>query len=76
MRDMEAKTVAEILIKKFIIRIEVPLIIHSDQGRNYESKLFQQMCGLFWIKKTRTTAFWPNSNRLVERFNKMLNEVF
>ena len=29
-------TVAEILVKEFI-RMGVPMIIHSDQGRNFES---------------------------------------
>ena len=51
------------------------MIIHSDQGRNFESKLFQQMCNLLGVKKTRTTAFRPCSNGLVERFNRTLNEM-
>ena len=59
-------TVVEILVKEFISRIGVPMIIHSDQGRKFELKLFQQMCGLFGIKKTRTTTFRPSSNGLVE----------
>ena len=75
MRVMEAKKVVEILVKEFISRMGVPMIIHSDQGRNFESKLFQQMCGLFGNKKTRTTVFWPSSNGLVERFNRTLNEM-
>ena len=75
MRDMEAKTVAEIVVTEFISRVGVPMVIHSDQGRNFESKLFQQMCQLFGIKKTRTTAFRPASNGLVERFNRTLNEM-
>ena len=75
MRDMEAKTVAEVLVTEFISRMGVPMVIHSDQGRNFESKLFQQMCSLFGIKKTRTTAFRPASNGLVERFNRTLNEM-
>ena len=51
------------------------MIIHSDQGRNFESKLFHQMCQLFGIKKTRTTAFKPSGNGLGERFNRTLNEM-
>ena len=75
LKDMEAKTVAETLVEGFICRMGVPMIIHSDQGRNFESKLFQQMCALFGIKKTRTTAFRPCSNGLVERYNRTLNEM-
>ena len=75
LKDMEAKTVAETLVEEFICRMGVPMIIHSDQGRNFESKLFQQMCALFGIKKTRTTAFRPCSNGLVERYNRTLNEM-
>ena len=75
MTNMEASTVAEILVTKFIARVGVPMIIHSDQGRNFESRLFQQTCSLLGIKKTRTTAFRPASNGLVERFNRTLNEM-
>ena len=59
MKDMKAETVAEILVKEFISRMGVPMIIHSDQGKNFELKLFQQICRLFRIKKTRTTPFGP-----------------
>ena len=75
MRDMEAKTVAEILVSDFVSRMGVPMIIHSDQGRNFESKMFAQMCQLLGMKKTRTTAFHPAGNGLVERFNRTLNEM-
>ena len=57
MRDMKDKIVAEILVKEFINRMGVHVIIHSHQGKNFESKLFQQMCGMFRIKKTRTIDF-------------------
>ena len=71
----EVKMVAETLFEGFISRIGVPMNIHSDQGRNFKSKLFKQMCNLLGIKKTRTTAFRPCSNGLVERYNRTLNEM-
>ena len=55
-RNMEAKTMAELFLKEFVSRMGVPIIIHFDQGRKF-AKLFQQMCGLFGIEKTKTTAF-------------------
>lgn len=38
--NQEAATVADVLVKEFICRYGVPLEIHSDQGRNFESQLF------------------------------------
>ena len=44
--NQEAVTVSEILIPEFISRFEVPLILHSDQGRNFESAVSSEMCKL------------------------------
>ena len=69
MPNQEATTVAELLVKQFICRFGVPPLIHSDQGRNFESELFAEMCQLLGIKKTRTTPYHPQSDGMVERFN-------
>ena len=42
--DQEAETVATSFIEGFISRLGCPLQIHSDQGRNFESRLFQEVC--------------------------------
>ncbi|KAJ8017967.1 hypothetical protein HOLleu_44301 [Holothuria leucospilota] len=70
--DMEAVTVARILVEEFICRFGVPDEIHTDQGRQFESGLFQHLCRLLDIKKTRTTPFHPQSDGMVERFNRTL----
>ena len=41
--NQEAVTVAEVLIREFISRFRVPLILHSDQGRNFESAVCSEM---------------------------------
>ena len=43
MPNQEATTVAELLVREFISRFGVPLLIHSDQSRNFESELFAEM---------------------------------
>ena len=53
------------------LRFGVPSSIHSDQGRQYESQLFSEMCKVLHIKKTRT-PYHPQSDGMVERFNKTL----
>ena len=67
--NQEATTVARALIGA---SFAVPLEIHSDQGRNFESKVFAEMCRLMRIYKTRTTPGYPQSDGMVERFNRML----
>ena len=51
--DQEAQTVASLLVKEVVCRFGVPVLIHSDQGRNFESALFTEMCQLLGMKKTR-----------------------
>ena len=42
--NQEATTVARVLVNEFVCRYGVPLELHSDQGRNFESKVFREMC--------------------------------
>ncbi|PIK38622.1 Retrovirus-related Pol polyprotein from transposon [Apostichopus japonicus] len=73
--DMEAQTVARTLVEEFICRYGIPEELHTDQGRQFESELFQCMCRLLDIKKTRTTPFHPQSDGMVERFNRTLEDM-
>ncbi|MES9883736.1 MAG: DDE-type integrase/transposase/recombinase [Sedimenticola sp.] len=70
-----AKTVAKTLVDEFICRYGAPMIIHSDQGSDFESKLFKEVCVLLAIKKTRTTPYHPQSDGQVERFNRTLLDM-
>ncbi|CAG2199591.1 unnamed protein product [Mytilus edulis] len=67
-----ADIIAEKLVQEFIARFGAPLEIHTDQGRNFESQLFAEVCKLLEISKTRTTAYHPSSNGMIERFNRTL----
>ena len=75
MPNMEARTVARIIVEKVITRFGVPSYIHSDQGKQYEGSLFHEMCRLLGIKKTRTTPYHPQSDGMVERFNRTLTTM-
>ncbi|GFU80971.1 retrovirus-related Pol polyprotein from transposon 412 [Trichonephila clavipes] len=70
--DQEASIVAEVLVQHWISRFGVPLPLHSDQGRNFDSAVCKRLCEILAIDKTRTTALYPQSDGMVERFNRTI----
>ena len=72
MPNMEAGTVAELFVSRFVCQFGVPDVLQTDQGRNFESALLKEVCQLLGVVKTRTTPYHPQSDGLVERFNRTL----
>ena len=68
--NQEATTVARVLVEEFVARFGIPRQIHSNQGRNFELKVFQEMCRSLGMDKTRTTPLHPQSDGMIERFNR------
>ena len=75
MPNQEAKTVATVIAEEFICRFGVPRQLHSDQGRNFESHLFTELCEILSIDKTRTTPLHPCSDGMIERMNRSLEAM-
>ena len=50
--NMEAETVAKEFIHHFVCLYGAPSYLHTDQGRNFDSKLIKEMCRLLGITKT------------------------
>ncbi|KAK3105584.1 hypothetical protein FSP39_001056 [Pinctada imbricata] len=70
-----ALTVADKLVTEMICKFGCPEQIHTDQGREFESNLFKSVCEKLGINKTRTTPYRPQSDGLVERFNRTLRQM-
>lgn len=68
--DSKAETVARALLSGWISRFGSPLYITCDQGKQFESQIFQELERLFGITHQRTTPYHPNSNGLIERFHR------
>ena len=68
----QALTVANKFLTGWITLFGAPRQVHTDQGREFESALFSQLCTLFKSEKTRTTAYHPSSDGQVERYNQTM----
>ena len=70
--NQEAATIAAKLTDEMFLRCSPPEQLHSDQGRQFESKLMADVRSLLGIRKSRTTPYHPQSDGLVERYNRTL----
>ncbi|KAK3107797.1 hypothetical protein FSP39_022415 [Pinctada imbricata] len=73
--NISSYVTAKCLVEEFIARFGAPLEIHTDQGSNFQSGLFKEICSLLEVTQTRTTPYHPASNGQVERFNRTLLQM-
>ena len=74
--DITAETLSEILVKRIITPYGCPVILHSDRGSNFTSEHFVNTCKRFGISQNFSTAYRPQSQGLVERFNRTMSTYF
>ena len=74
MPDQTATRITRELIKIFAV-LGMPNILHSDQGQNFESTILRQTLNAFGIVKSHTTAYHPQGDGMVERFNRSLLQL-
>mgnify|MGYP000850441466 CR=1 FL=1 len=48
--------------------------LHSDQGSNFESQVFGEVAKLLGLREPRTTPLHPQSDGMVEKFDKTTNQ--
>ena len=74
LRKVDAGSVADQLIQLFA-RVGIPREILSDQGTNFMSQLLKELYNLLNIRPIRTSPYHPQTDGLVERFNKTLKSL-
>ena len=73
--NLTAQAVAKILVAVIISKYGAPSRILTDQRSNFLSELVQNICTLFKVKQMNTTAYHPQTDGLVERFNRTLCDM-
>ena len=51
-------------------RVGVPKEVLTDQGTPFMSRLMADLCKLWQVKQLRTSVYHPQTDGLVERFNR------
>jgi transposase InsO family protein len=72
--NQEASTVAEALVFNFFCRFSIPQKLYSDQGRNFKSRLIQEVLQCLGVSKMCTTPLHPLSDGMMERYIKKVEE--
>ena len=75
LREATAENVVEFIYKDIICRHGCPGIILSDRGTHFRNKLVDGLCERFKIKHKLSSPYHPQTNGLVERFNRTLCET-
>ena len=71
-RNQTAKLTAKVLFENFVVHYGFMSRLHSDQGRNFESKIVAHLCRMAGVEKSCTTPYHAMGNGMTERFNQSL----
>ena len=73
--DQKSSRIVQILVNDVMPLIGIPEALLSDRGTNLLSYIMKDVCSLLGIKKLNTTAYHPQCDGLVERFNRTLKTM-
>jgi hypothetical protein len=73
--NIQATTIARILVEDIFCRYGAPYQLLSDQGANFMSQLVAETCRIINTRQLRTSSYHPQTNGLCERFNKSLANI-
>jgi len=73
--NIAAQTVVDAFVSAWVARFGVPEIVISDRGTQFTSASWECMCRKLGIQHSKTSAYHPQTNGLVERFHRQLKEA-
>src|SRR5436190_15029925 len=72
--NAKAETVAQFIFEEIICRHGVPKEILSDRGTHFNNALIDELCRRYQTKYRLTSSYRPQTNGMVERFNRTIGE--
>ena len=72
--DKTAETVAQAFMHRWVCKFSVPLLIVTDNGREFANQVLTDLCGLLGITHNKTSAYHPQSNSSAESFNRSMKK--
>ena len=75
LKETSSATLSNVMVDEIVCRFGVPTSIHSDQGANFCSEVINTMCKLLGIERSQTSAYHPQGNGQVERFNRTMEAM-
>lgn len=74
LRSITAENVATKFKEDWIGTFHAPCRVHSDNGPQFTSSMFQSFCNSLGISASRSTPYHPQGNGRLERFHRTLKE--
>ena len=73
--DQRAETIAKLFVEGVVCRHGALEKLLFDRGSNFLSELTKEVCDLLGVKKINTSGYHPQTDGLVEWFNRTLTSM-
>jgi hypothetical protein len=74
LRSITAENIATTFYRHWISTFHVPVRVHSDNGTQFASSLFREVCSSLGIHQSFSSPYHPQGNGGIERFHRTLKE--
>ena len=73
--NIKAETVTKVFYQRWVCYYGVPDFVVTDQGKQFESAIFNYLLDTLDIKRRRTTPYNPKANGLIERSHATIKQM-